>query len=350
MGNCMEMRDSYFTSMVAFLVAFLLLLIPWQQLSGHAFSDLLVYQEKFVLGVPLMERMGSFDIGYFFAHEGAWDVFVRYLIDSASLQVGTVFSLITFVTLFTFVRFVVIRSGILAVFFLVNPLVIDLAFSQLRFAFALSLFILAIDTRRFDVKWVLLIFSLFFHTAMALFVGVYLLCLCFIESKKIRVLFRGSAGFFVLFVAFSVFFVVGPLRDIILNALGDRRAGIDAESSSVVYASFWFFYAFITLTLMRGKLIFEPSVLIGVIFVLVFLFVTLFGGYSLRYLSASIPFVISSMFMFFIGGGTGDKMHRVRCFLGMSALGIASKQCILSGLLILLFAINTSILWYYWLL
>ena len=348
MNMLIRSKNSYLTSAAFLLLAILFLLVPWEQIQGREFWDRQVFHEQLVSGGSLIDNMDSFNIGYFFVNEVMWDAFSRWLIESIGLPVEIFFLMISFITIYTFIRFIGTRHGILATFFLVNPLIIDLAFSQLRIAFAISLMIIAIDIKTPPIKLLLLVFSMFIHTALALFVGVFFLSSYFIKSKRVRFFFGRSPTLFVLIVALAVSFVVGPVREIILNLIGDRRASYDAEIASLMYSSFWFFYAFIILILMKGRRVSDISVLMGITWVLVYLFVTLYGVYSLRFLSVAFPFIVSTMFVFISGGVDRNDMQRVKCWQYFFISGVIQKQCILSSLLILLFIVYAAIQWYYW--
>ncbi|HNR11345.1 MAG TPA: hypothetical protein PKN72_09110, partial [Nitrosomonas europaea] len=88
--------------------------------------------------------------------------------------------------------------------------------------------------------------------------------------------------------------LIGPLREALLSAIGDRRAEYHDMSSSLLYSLFWIallipFYLgrryLVTLDYARYAL-----VIVSIVFVNVF-----HGGYSTRFLAAAFPGLVSAV-------------------------------------------------------
>ena len=194
----------------------------------------------------------------------------------------------------------------------------------------------------------LLILSTFVHTALILFVGIFFLCSYFTKSSKFRSFFNNSPLLFSVIIACCVTLTIGPLRDIILGFLGDRRINYQAESSSILYASFWFFYGIVFVASIKKKIIFDTSILMAVIWVFVFLLSTLLGIYGIRFLSASFPFIVSAMLVF---AGIGvKKADNFKISPGDIVLEIFKVRFVFSWMLISFFVIYSFFQWDYWIL
>src|SRR5690606_7156989 len=105
---------------------------------------------------------------------------IRYLTNF--LDLNLIFSLITFFSFFIYSCFVYKKTNILYVLFLLNPLILDLIYSQLRISLASTFFLISIIVFNRSV-----LFSLFFillsvltHTAMfpISLIYIYLVYIC----------------------------------------------------------------------------------------------------------------------------------------------------------------------------
>jgi hypothetical protein len=156
------------------LFAVLMLSMPWEAWLGKEFEDKLVYINNFLYLKPAIEDKGLETLREYFFNEVLWDVMVRGAKDSLGISLEAIFGGITFLCLFCFARFVAVRHGVLSIVLLINPLVIDFAFSQLRMAFAVSLIMLGITMRHRAALYLMLVLSCCIHTAMMLFILMYL--------------------------------------------------------------------------------------------------------------------------------------------------------------------------------
>jgi len=324
-------------------------LIPWEVLKPGAFLDLAVYKHKFMFETSVLVEKNVTTVWGFFINEGLWDVLIRYLSADLGIPLDSIFSFIALFTIFSFCKYIAVRHGILAMIFVVNPLVVDFAFSQMRMALAISVFIVAIDLNKVWIKYFLFIVASFFHTALVLFVGVYFLSISYLKCKKSRVAFFNSPMVFVLFVAFSVFFVIGPLRFLILSYLGDRRVHYPAGGSTLLYASFWFFYAFVILLASRNRRFVNVAAMMSLVWVLVFLFATMFGMYGARFLSAAYPFIVSSMLVF-IGMEFKKVVYRsaIDGEMKINVVNLLDANVFLSASMLGMFLVYSAAQWRYW--
>ena len=341
-----RMLLALFASLVMSLI---MVWIPWEILKPDVFLDLGVYRNKFMFEISVLIEKNINTFWGFFINEGLWDVLIRYLSTDLGISLDSIFSFIAFFTIFVFCKYIAVRHGIAAVIFVLNPLVVDFAFSQIRMALAISVFVVAVDVNKSYVKYFLFFVSSLLHTALVLFVGVYFLCMSYFKRNKVRVLFFNSPMIFGVIVAFSIFFVIGPLRVLILNYLGDRRVDYSAGSSTLLYASFWFFYAFVMLLIIRNKKFVNVGAMMSLIWVLVFLLSTIFGMYGARFLSASYPFIISSM-LTFLTMEFKNVVYRssIDGEMKINTVNLLGINVFLSIFLLGMFTIYILVQWRYW--
>ncbi|MFK5854544.1 MAG: hypothetical protein QM503_00340 [Bacteroidota bacterium] len=333
----------------SFLLSVVLVWMPWEFIKPSAFLDLDVYRNKFTFETSVLIEKEINTLWGFFINEGLWDVSIRYLSSVIGISLESIFSFIAFFTIFIFCKYIAVRHGVIAIVFVLNPLVIDFAFSQIRMALAISIFVIGVDVNKKYIKCFLFILSCFVHTVLVLFIGVYLLCSSYFKSNKIRALFLNSPVLFVFFVALSIFFVIGPMRVLILNYLGDRRGVYPAGGSTLLYASFWFVYAFVLVFISVSKKFVNIDIMMSFIWVLVFLFATFFGMYGARFLSASYPFIVSSM-LALISMEFKNVIYRrsVDGRLTVNVDNLMGVNVLLSASLLGVFAVYSLIQWRYW--
>ncbi|WP_168400483.1 hypothetical protein [Acinetobacter indicus] len=288
--------DYLFILSLSFIIAF----ISWDDLRKNTSIDRNNYYNYFSYGV---DRFTYIDLNGFMdyiKHEWFWDFSIRYLTNF--LDLNLIFSLITFLSFFIYSCFVYKKTNILYVLFLLNPLILDLIYSQLRISLASTFFLISIIVFNRSV-----LFSLFFillsvltHTAMfpISLIYIYLVYICKMDIDiRIKIFIAIICGF-----AFS--FVLGPLINIILSFIGDRREGYDLSSlsSTYLYLSFWFLLIFFVIIQAKNKFFLlrvNKSIVLFALSILAFIFMNFFvGGYSTRVIAISMPFLIILIYNF----------------------------------------------------
>ncbi len=269
--------------------------VDWESVFGQQFEDRQVYLFVFQ-GRPDFDLEFNKDTFFFFLfNEQLWNKGVRWLNVSVGFSLNEIFGGVTFLTALSYSYFVTSRVGPFGVIFVLNPIFIDLAYSQLRMAAAMVLLLLAFNTR---IKFLSLLFislAFFIHTASFLF---------FFIAFAVHLVIRWSDKYnyqnivsclLLVFTGFMVAVAVGPLRVLILSYFGDRRANYEADASNWLYASIWIFILAISFFQER-RFFRDYSNAIAVTFLSVFVFCTVFSVYGLRFLSAALPFIFVSLF------------------------------------------------------
>lgn len=274
-------------------------LIPWPAIyfrtRGFEMHDRLVYETK-VLTNNL--RTDFFEITRwldYLLEEYIWNFFLSYYVRVLEYSPDSFFALVSFLSLLTFSLMVRRLIGTAYIVFLVNPLVVDFAFSQLRLSLAISVLCVAYLVK--DRSKVLAIFfaglTPLIHTASVIF--LFMFFVAFITQKKIDTrpaFLRDTMPLLLCGVLLSA--AIGPLREEILSAVGDRRADYVDISSSVLYLSFWVgLFICLLVDYRRSVVTIESRISIIVLTLVATNILT--AGYSTRFIVATFPFLLFSI-------------------------------------------------------
>lgn len=181
-----------------------------------------------------------------------------------------------------------------------NPLVIDLCYSQLRLALALSLlmwlYILKIQAKY--IIWPVLVATVMIHTALVVFILAHFVAkMTATEVPRQGFTFKKPMLLLVLF-GFLIGVLVGPLRGEILTAVGDRRAEYPSAPSSFLYLSYWLVLFIVIVADKKNTLALYESryavIILGIVFVNAFT-----DFYAQRFLAATFPFLLVTIFRAF---------------------------------------------------
>lgn len=282
-------------SIVALLFSLGMVAIPWEVVAGRQFEDKEVYLERFLELESVIEEKEITSHLDFFLNEALWDVLVRQATHSFDMSVLAVLSVVSFLCLFGFARFLVKRHGMVSLLFLLNPLVIDFAFSQLRLALAMAIVMPLFEAR--NKKWAIIpvIVACYIHTATILFVGMYLAGWFLARYMAQRRISPAVIGAALIGIGFTVALCIGPLRDAILSAIGDRRAEYEMRPATLLYASFWILLM-IAVPLQKLSFYDIDAHVLAVAALATFAASTAFGINGVRFIAATYPFIASAIF------------------------------------------------------
>lgn len=283
---------------VAFAVA--IALVPWQDIfeivHGYPFVDRKVYVDYFLYQTSVLEYVQLDSFIRYISAEFIWHFSVGLLVNDLGVPIDLVFGAISFVVLLVFAKIVVLHAGVRWLPLLINPLVIDFAFSQLRLALAIAMLgvaFLAKDRARI-LALILCSVTPFIHTAALIFIAipVSVYGMRWATGRFCRGQVFELGGLLALGASISM--LVGPLREAVLSSVGDRRADYHDMSSSIAYSIFWvsllvpFFLGY--RSLLRHDFVRYTMVILSLVAVNL-----LHGGYSTRFLAATFPFIIASV-------------------------------------------------------
>lgn len=293
-----------FRIFAAAIIGIVASLTPWPsiviELSGSPMWDRSVYISQIESGNTLLSYFYFDNLVSYFSYEFFWATLIDFTSNSKYLHYESLFQIISTLSLSAFAVLLARRTHLLALIFLLNPIIIDLIYSQLRLSLALSIlmWLIILRIRAWYIFLPFAAVATMIHTAMVIFVAAHFVA-SVTASGALRHSWSEHRRMIVLVLfGFSVGILVGPLRELILSAIGDRRADYADASSSLVYLSFWIFL-FISLIVDQSRTLrsYESRyavAILGIVFINVFT-----GFYSLRFLAAIFPFLIVSTFNVF---------------------------------------------------
>jgi hypothetical protein len=290
-----ETVSSLSRTFVALLYAALVVLIPWEQLLGSEYVDRASFLENLEVNLPLFELFSDRSLFFLALNEVLWDAAVRSI---AALVGGyeRAFIVVTCFCSFAISRFVFRHYfGIMSFLLLLNPILIDLVSSQLRFALATSLALLLYDKGGWAFRAGLLIVLASVHTAMILILPV--LWYSELLADKLRGRPAWQPWIYILVPVGIALLVLGPAREYVLGSVGDRRTEYASARQGLGYVSVWVLY--LVVVLLHGRKLFGHHIgIVAVFFVALFLAMNSAGLYGLRFLANVFPFFVVSMKFF----------------------------------------------------
>lgn len=283
---------------VAVIFALLVVNIDWELLRGYYFIDRRNYFEYFKYEENVLSFSDKLKWYQYISIEYLWHAGMPFALEHVTQDIFVIFDALSFFCLFTFSYYVLKKGPWWALFLLINPLLMTLAFDQMRMALAFSLLLWAyVLPRSWGLISVLLcVLAPLFHTSSVLFILLY--------AGLVLLRFLRGIGWFgptltlVILVLVGAFmsFVFGDFLQSILAAVGDRRADryLGDASSGIKYTSFWLIFLLVVL-LQKHEFLDDIGNQYCVIILSFVVFNLVFGGYSTRFLAVSLPFMVIAM-------------------------------------------------------
>lgn len=292
-------RTSLSRELFVILFTIFIVAIPWpdifQGVNGYPFSDRTNYTNHVLNQRNMLEGKVFDSLQSYITEEFLWHFSIGGLINNIGIPIDLCFGIISFATIYVFSRIIALHVGILGLILLVNPLVIDLAFSQLRMALAAATlgFAYLVRENRSTLSIFLAILTPFIHTASVIFLAIYAAVL------STRWIFNRKWQYFEIVALFTVgatvSLLIGPLREFVLSYIGDRRAVYPDVSSTFAYSLFWI-SLIVPLSLSCPRILkYDYVRCTFVVLALVVVNLT-HGGYTTRFLAVFFPFIVASIF------------------------------------------------------
>lgn len=278
------------------LFATLFVNFPYVEIrGGQEFVDLFNYERTFSGKSMALKRAGESIKGYV-SNEVLWDFTVRQIMSLFSLGPLSALKWVSFFVVVATVAYVRRGAGWLWLFLLFNPLFIDLVMSQCRSAFAVSLFYIALLSKKKSLVILATVLSIFVHTSMVAIAAFYWIGWWLFRGGKL-----GKKPLLAVFslIGMGVFLglLMGPLQNLIAGFIAeDRRAGQYGEiGSSLAYSSFWLalipVFAFI-----KPKFNRVPNNAFALTMLSVFAVTVVFDLYGSRFVAMAFPCILCAIY------------------------------------------------------
>lgn len=219
---------------------------PWEAIRGDEFADLVNYTTRIYLLRDFGKHYFVWEdtiVGWL-KFEYLWFNMLAYVADR---QVDPIVFIkaITLISAFLTYRFLSLYIGVAWSFVvLTNPITIDLLSSQIRSAFAFSIFLLAVSLRtgtKIDwLKYPLLVTLPFIHSGMHLLILIYASCWAMSARQWARPAIECMITVAVALVT-AVF--IARYLPAVAEIAEDRRALVQYATKSAAYLSFWVLFA-----------------------------------------------------------------------------------------------------------
>lgn len=276
--------------------------VPWvsiyESIYQFPYEDRSVYSHYFLFEESIFSYVRFSGIKDYFINEFLWHYYVISLINNG-VDLEVIFFCVSFFSLLMPAMLVLKYGKPWMLIFLVNPLIVDFSFSQLRSALAVSILILAFflkDRHRYIAIGVVLV-AMLVHTASIIFLYIYIFIVFMDEFSRKFKLGKSIYLIFILMLGALISIALGPLREWILIVLGDRRAEYPDMRSSFQYSLFWMLMLFAMIfnykEMMKSFFGKYSYVVLSIV-----TFNVLHGGYSTRFLAAALPIFILTIFDF----------------------------------------------------
>lgn len=296
---------------ICLILSTITVVVPWDSLNPRGYS---IDRVNYLFSYDFRRyRLDNFSADYYYdyvTNEWLWRYLNGYARNVLDIPPELFFGMITFLGFFTYSLFVIIKTRKpLAVLYLYNPTFILFIYSQLRLAFAMSVFLIALylfKKKTFVISVLLFVLCFLIHTAMLIFIFVLGISFYIARSKAGNI----RKTLYVFLTGLLINLLIGPLRYQILSAIDDRRAEYGDLSSPVIYFLIYVIYFLVAVYInFRYKLkLFDNYTYVYAFALFSFILCTLFlGGYTGRFVAAGQCFIIASLFI--IKGKVGVLFH-----------------------------------------
>jgi hypothetical protein len=283
------------------LFLFLFSIVSYALLSSlflkHEFYDRNVYVEAISNPIFILNGLAGEGGISFLLREPIWNFGILYLHHGAGLSIDLIFHCISMICIYSYARIIIRRVNIGSVLLLFVPIFIDLIFSQLRMALAVSFFFLFLDRSN---RWLLIGFLIasLIHTVVAIvFFSIIITRIgkTYVESGQLN-----NRRFELICIAAGMIFslMLGPLRYWLLSGIGDRRYEYDLSASGIMYASFWIQLLLFIFFIKKNNNKNIESCGLSLFYLTLYVALTFWGVFGARFLVIGLPFFIVTIMNF----------------------------------------------------
>lgn len=266
--------------LVAVIYSIIYFFIPWERFRNSEFRDKEVYLDYVYYGNNILTYK-SFDSFFsYITNEWLW----HFILNNINFNPIYFFNIISLVTIFFMAYYLIKNIGYFSPLLLLNPLIIDMVFSQYRICLAFVFLLLSLYFKKNKlVSFSLILFSLLIHTSSIIFIFIFIFCFFLKKmhiSNSYKTILLCCLGFI-----FSILFS-NILLDF-LEFIGDRRAEYNMErvSSSISYLSFWIFNFLLLLISCFKFNIRSLEQSVSLVILSLISMNSIIGGYSSRFLA-----------------------------------------------------------------
>lgn len=232
------------------------------------------------------------DLIQYMSNEPLWRSILIFIGDNFKKPIDAV-QLISLFSISVYAFFLIGRVNFFVMFaFLFNPLVVNLITAQVRSALAMAIILLALSVKNRAVALSMLAVASLIHTVTYMIFIIYLASK-FLESKSDKYTHK-KLGFLAFFFGVTMSFILGAGKEVILGAIGDRRAEQVDEPVSITYLVYWVLMAFVLPFISKRNNNPEKcwAEYYSIIMLLVPFFMAVFGTDGTRFLALNFTIIL----------------------------------------------------------
>ncbi len=273
---------------LSFIFSLVVVLFPWEEVRNYDFIDLSRNIEKYKYPYYYFDYYTNiFSLKSFISDEPLWN-YLNLWSGNIGVSPEAFFSSLAIVSL-TIVCFYISKlSNYKYIILLINPVSLDFFLSQQRSALCFVIILLFLFINK-KIKYIFLFFLPLIHSLSAMLLALFY----FIENlinlkrnKKYNILLV-----LIFSLVFSVFLAFG--RSLLSSYTDDSRFGeYDIIVNSYLYLAPWVIYFFWFILFSKEKNI---NFYFLVCFLSIYLLLSVFDFYAIRFLAMSIPFMLANL-------------------------------------------------------
>jgi hypothetical protein len=239
--------------------------------------------------------LDDMDVLQYMSNEPLWRSVLIFIGDNFYKSIDGI-QLVSLFSSSVYAYFLIGRMNFFLMFiFLFNPLVVNLISGQVRSSFAMAFILLVLSVKNRVVALCMLAAISLIHTVTYMIFIVYMVSKI-LESKSDKYTHK-QLGFFALAFGMGVSFVLGAGKEIILGAVGDRRAEQVDDPVSITFLAYWMLMACILPFIAKRNN--DPHKCWAEYYVTIMLvmpfFMAVFGTDGTRFLALTFPIMLYVM-------------------------------------------------------
>lgn len=273
----------------SFIFAMIIVLFPWEEVRNYAFVDLEINLKKFDYPQYYFDNDFNFkSLKFYISDEPFW-YYLNIFASKMDVSGKTFFSLLAVFCIFIKCLYVLNEKiNPFYLLFYINPTTLDFVLSQQRNALCFSIFLIVFHYRAI-FKYIVIFLLPLIHTLSFIFILGF-----FVNYLKEKIYFfcKNRLIINIVLLLFSLilscFMVYG--RYIFSSFTDDSRFGdYEIGVNSFIYIAPWIFY--LIWIIFFGKKI-DINYVFLIFFLSLYIYLTIFDFYAVRFLAMSIPFLI----------------------------------------------------------
>jgi hypothetical protein len=272
----------------SFIFSLVVVFFPWENIRNYDFIDLSRNIEKFKYPTYYFDYYSNvFSFKSFISDEPLW-YYLNLWASNIGVSPEAFFSILAIISLTIVCFYIFNLSNGIYIVLLINPVSLDFFLSQQRSALCFVVLLSFVYFYK-KVKYILFLFLPLIHSLSAMLLALFYFVENFINLKLNR---KYNIVLVLLFsLIFSLFLAFG--RSLLSAYTDDSRFGdYEVIVNSYLYLAPWFVYFIWFVVFSKRE---NLNFYFLVCFLSIYLFLSVFDFYAIRFLAMSIPFMLANI-------------------------------------------------------